>query len=95
MTDNHREDGPTVESANGSKYWYLNGNLHRENGPAIEGANGDKWWYLNGKCHREDGPAVEFANGETRYWINGNHVPQLDNKHIYGKERLEKLLLLK
>ena len=23
----HREDGPAVEYANGSKWWYLNGNL--------------------------------------------------------------------
>ena len=32
----HREDGPAIEGANGSKYWYLNGKLHREDGPAIE-----------------------------------------------------------
>jgi len=32
----------------GSKCWYLNGDLHREDGPAVEYANGDKYWYLNG-----------------------------------------------
>ena len=57
--------------SNGTKYWYLNGELHREDGPAIEYANGDKHWYLDGKRHREDGPATEHANG-TKYWyLNG------------------------
>jgi hypothetical protein len=32
----HREDGPAVEYADGSKKWYLNGKLHREGGPAVE-----------------------------------------------------------
>jgi hypothetical protein len=44
----HREDGPAVEWANGSKAWYLKGELHREDGPAIEYANGTKYWFLNG-----------------------------------------------
>ena len=26
----HREDGPAIEYANGSKYWYLNGKLLTE-----------------------------------------------------------------
>ena len=88
--------------ANGNKRWFLNGKWHREEinpetgltMPAVEYANGDKYWCLNGKLHREDGPAIEYANGETRYWINGNYIPQLDNKHIYGKENLQKFLLL-
>ena len=57
-------------------------------------ANGNKFWYLNDKYHREDGPAIEYADGRTYYWINGKHIPQLDNKHIYGKENLQKFLLL-
>jgi len=106
----HREDinpetgltMPAIEYANGNKSWYSNGKLHREDinpetgltMPAIECADGDKHWCLNGKWHRKDGPAIEYADGDTEYWINGNHIPQLDNKRIYGKERLEKLLLL-
>ena len=90
----HRENGPAVEWANGNKFWCLNGLLHRENGPAIEYSNGYKAWYLNGKLHRENGPAIEYANGETRYYINGNHIPQLDNMKIYGKENLQKLITL-
>ena len=35
-------DGPAIECADGSKYWYQEGNLHRLNGPAIEYTNGDK-----------------------------------------------------
>ncbi len=45
----HREDGPAIEWANGTKYWYLNDQLHREDGPAIEYVGGSKEWYLNGK----------------------------------------------
>jgi hypothetical protein len=56
---------------NGTKWWYLNGDLHREDGPACEWANGDKWWYLNGKYHREDGPAIELANGDKEWYLNG------------------------
>jgi hypothetical protein len=55
----------------GTKRWYLNGELHREDGPAIECANGTKWWYLNGKIHREDGPAIECANGTKWWYLNG------------------------
>ena len=67
----HRKFGPALESADGSKYWYLNGKLHREDGPAIEGTNGKKHWFLNGKRHRENGPAVENPNGTRVWWING------------------------
>ena len=42
----HREDGPAVEDANGSKFWYINGKLHREDGPAFEYANGFNGWFL-------------------------------------------------
>ena len=35
--------------SDGTKYWYLNGNLHREDGPAIERSNGTKEWWLNGE----------------------------------------------
>ena len=99
----HREDGPAVEYVNGSKFWYLNGKLHREDiNPetgltchAVEYANGNKYWFLNNKYHREDGPACEWADdGRTYYYINNKHIPQLDNKRIYGKENLQKYLIL-
>jgi len=66
----HREDGPAVEFANGTKAWYINSKRHREDGPAIEGAGGNKSWYINDKLHREDGPAIEFTSGTKFWYIN-------------------------
>ena len=45
----HREDGPAVEYADGSRVWFINGKLHREDGPAVEYVRGSKYWYINGK----------------------------------------------
>jgi antitoxin component YwqK of YwqJK toxin-antitoxin module len=67
----HREDGPAIEWADGSKSWYLNGELHREGGPAAECANGTKEWYRDGKRHREDGPAVEYADAGKSWYKDG------------------------
>lgn len=66
----HREDGPAIERADGTKEWYLNGKPHREDGPAVEYANGTKLWYLNGKHHREDGPAIERVDGTKAWYLN-------------------------
>jgi hypothetical protein len=35
--------------SNGTKVWFLNGNMHRIDGPAFESFNGDKGWFLSGK----------------------------------------------
>ncbi len=43
----HREDGPAVEHVNGSKTWYVNGNLHRLDGPAVEWAGRSKEWFVD------------------------------------------------
>ena len=43
----HRENGPAIEYADGTKCWYQNGLLHRTDGPTIEYPDGSKWWYLN------------------------------------------------
>ena len=67
-------------SADGDKYWYLNGKIHREDGPAIEWADGDKWWYLKGKLHREDGPAMEFASGGKEWYLNGKQLTEAEHK---------------
>ena len=50
----HRIDDPAIEYANGTKFWFLNGERHRENGPAIELPDGSKYWYLNGKLLTEE-----------------------------------------
>ena len=62
---------------NGTKHWWLNGNLHRTDGPAVEYANGTKEWYLNDKLHRTDGPAVVRAN-DTEWRLNGERVTMED-----------------
>jgi hypothetical protein len=61
-------------SADGTKYWYLNGKYHRENRPAIEYSNGTKEWFVNGRQHREDGPAVEYTNGSKQWFIDGKNL---------------------
>ena len=79
----HRENGPAVEYANGTKSWWLNGERHREDGPAIEWGAGVKEWYQNGKRHREDGPAIEYSSGTKEWWLNG--------KILYEEEFNEKM----
>ena len=58
----HRLDGPAMEYADGSKSWYVNGQLHRLYGPPVEYADGTKRWFVSGQLHRFDGPASEIAN---------------------------------
>ena len=77
-TIRHREDGPAIEYANGTKRWYQNGELHRENGPAIEYTDGHKEWCQNGQRHRTDGPAVEWADGTKEWYINGEELTEAE-----------------
>jgi hypothetical protein len=80
----HRgNDKPAVEYSNGTKFWYINGNLHRENDkPAIEYKNGDKEWYINGKLHREnDKPAIEWNDGRKEWYINDKFIKQNYDKN--------------
>jgi hypothetical protein len=67
----HRDAGPAVEHADGTREWWLNGELHREDGPAIEHADGTRSWRLHGKRHRDDGPATEGADGTREWWGHG------------------------
>jgi len=50
----HREDGPAIEWADGTKKWCRNGQKHREDGPAVERADGYKEWWLNGEQYTEE-----------------------------------------
>jgi len=45
----HREGGPAVECADGTKEWWQNGKRHREDGPAVEFEDGSTEWWLNGQ----------------------------------------------
>ena len=72
----HRLDGPAVEYADGTKFWYKNEKLHRLDGPALEYSNGTKAWYQNGNLHRLDGPAIEYNNGSKEWWIEGKEYTE-------------------
>ncbi len=67
----HRENGPAVIMANGTRVWCRNGERHREDGPAIVRADGTQIWYRDGQLHREDGPAIVWADGSEEYWERG------------------------
>jgi len=54
----HREDGPAIEYADGTKCWCLNDKYHREDGPAVEYDDGYKEWYV-------DGEQIEVADNDT------------------------------
>ncbi len=84
----HRECGPAIEFADGSKMWYKNGKRHRDDGPAEEHANGDRWWWVDGKRHRSDGPAVEWGTGLCIWYIDGK-------KYDYVKDYEEAIKIWK
>ena len=50
----HREEGPAIITAQGTRKWALNGKLHRTDGPAIIYSDGVKVWYLYGRDYDED-----------------------------------------
>ena len=82
----HREDGPAIEYADGSKFWYLNGIHHRSDEPAREYNDGTKEWYLNGNLHRIDGPAYEGISEdgykEWSWWLNGKEYSEEEHKRL-------------
>ena len=77
----HRVHGPAVEWADGTRRWYLNGNIHRTDGPAIERADGHKCWCLNDQIHRTDGPAIERANGD-KSWYQYDQLHRIDGPAV-------------
>ena len=74
----HRENGPAIELADNSKYWYQNGHLHRTDGPAIEWFDGDKSWWQNGQRHRIDGPTIERNDGSMEWYINDEELTETE-----------------
>ena len=63
---------PTCKTlSDGSKVWFLNGELHRTDGPAVETPDGYKAWYVDGKRHRTDGPAFEAPDGGKEWYVDG------------------------
>ena len=74
----HRDNGPAVIWADGTKFWYQNGLRHRTDGPAIEWANGTKEWFQNGQRHCIDGVAIDYANGCKRWLIHGVEMSEAE-----------------
>lgn len=74
----HRDDGPAVEYADGSKAWFQNGKRHRIGGAAAEYTDGCKAWYQNGQCHRTDGHAIEWWDGDKAWYINGVEMSEAE-----------------
>jgi hypothetical protein len=77
----HRDEGPAIEWADGTRQWYRDGKRHREDGPAIEHPDRTMEWYRDGKLHRDDGPAVEWANG-TREWYRDGQLHRDDGPAV-------------
>jgi hypothetical protein len=90
----HREDGPAIEYADGSKAWYINGKLHREDGPAFEEPNGYKAWWINGVRHREDGPARIHPNGNKYWYLQDKELAEEDWEQEVLKNRLNRIKYL-
>ena len=67
----HREDGPAIEKADGTKEWRIHGKLHREGGPAIKIPGEYEAWQIHGELHRGDGPAFEKVNGDKSWYLYG------------------------
>lgn len=76
----HRQNGPAIEYADGTRQWYRDGKRHRENGPAVEYADGTCCWYRDGKLHREDGPAYERASCTRAWYLNGKPLSEAEFK---------------
>jgi hypothetical protein len=79
--DYHREDGPAIIWADGSKEWYRYDKKHREDGPAVIWADGYTSWYTNDKRHRNDGPAVTDRAG-YRAWFYYDKRHRLDGPAV-------------
>lgn len=84
----HQQDGllhshadrPAVVYADGTQWWYREGQVHRDNGPAVVHANGVEEWWQENKRHRTDGPAVTYPTtlvitpalrGVKQWWLDG------------------------
>jgi hypothetical protein len=86
----HCEGGkPAIERPDGTKFWYVNGNLHRLNGPAIIHSDGYRKWFKDGVLHREDGPAVEWIDGTKEWHIEGTEYTEKEFKIVIFSNQLK------
>lgn len=66
----HRINGPAIEVAYGSKYWYVDDKLHRLDGPAIEYLSGIKEWWVDGKYIID----TDEMTGKIENWLEENEI---------------------
>ena len=57
----HRDEGPAVIWANGTKEWYQNSLRHRTDGPAVDWGDGYHEWWLQGVRYTESDYRVALA----------------------------------
>ena len=62
----HRTDGPAIEYANGTKYWFNNGKYHRIGGPAIVYNTGLSVYYIMGKIFKNKEEFFEALSDEEK-----------------------------
>jgi len=72
----HREDGPAIELADGTKAWYLNDKRHRLDGPAVEWVGGNKQWYIEGKLYSEEEFTKKVATMNMKTFQTYDDVPK-------------------
>ena len=78
-----QHDQPAVVYADGTQWWYHEGQVHRVTGPAVVHANGVEEWWQDNKRHRDGAPAVTYPmtdaitpslRGVKQWWVNGKMV---------------------
>lgn len=83
----HRLDGPAIEWADGTKWWYQHDRWHRLDGPANEWVNGFKRWFIDGEeiGDSTDGFTDEdFENYKRDHSITASRVSwQADRPVVY------------
>jgi len=71
----HREDGPAIESPNGDKSWFLNGEVQK-----VMWNDGTTFFYKNGVYHKEDGPAIFGPTWHSSWYLNGKFLNEDEEK---------------
>jgi len=86
----HRDGGhPAIVSTDGSKYYYIDGNLHRDGDlPSVEYPDGYKAYYKNGCLHRDGGhAALMHTDGSVEYFLYGTEISETVANFIAKRKR--------
>lgn len=66
------KESECVVRDDGTKQWWLNGQIHRFYKPAVIHPDGTQEWILRGKHHRENAPSIIYANGNKTWHMHGS-----------------------